>query len=175
MVRCDTDRMQQVFWNLLTNSVKFTPRGGQVTVRVEQGDHLARVSVTDTGTGIEPEALPHVFQRFWQGRKREQPSDGRPRAGTCAGAALRRAARRHDLGRQRRPRAGRHLHGHTATSEIVKFRRQWAPTGASPPRFGRFMSSTSGIITRKTTPSSRKIVTNDTIDACRMSIPWRTT
>jgi PAS domain S-box-containing protein len=67
MVRCDADRIQQVFWNLLTNAVKFTPRGGDVSVEVSSSDRFARVTVTDTGIGIKPEALPHVFQRFWQG------------------------------------------------------------------------------------------------------------
>jgi len=66
MVRCDKDRMQQVFWNVLANAVKFTPRGGRVTVRVT-ANGVALASVTDTGVGIKREALPHVFQRFWQG------------------------------------------------------------------------------------------------------------
>jgi len=67
IVRCDTDRIQQVFWNLLANAVKFTPRGGHVTVRLSADEGIAKASVTDTGIGIRPEALPHVFQRFWQG------------------------------------------------------------------------------------------------------------
>src|SRR3954465_3965242 len=67
IVRCDTDRIQQVFWNLLANAVKFTPRGGHVTVRLSTEEGIARASVTDTGVGIRQEALPHVFQRFWQG------------------------------------------------------------------------------------------------------------
>jgi signal transduction histidine kinase len=67
VVRCDTDRIQQVFWNLLANAVKFTPRGGHVTVRLAAVDGYAQTSVTDTGIGIREEALPHVFQRFWQG------------------------------------------------------------------------------------------------------------
>jgi len=58
--------MQQVFWNLLANAVKFTPRGGRVAVRLATDDQVARASVADTGIGIQPEALPHVFQRFWQ-------------------------------------------------------------------------------------------------------------
>ena len=66
-VRCDSDRMQQVLWNLLTNAVKFTPRGGHVSVDVGSSDRSAIVTVKDTGIGIKPEALPHVFQRFWQG------------------------------------------------------------------------------------------------------------
>ncbi|HYH84398.1 MAG TPA: ATP-binding protein [Pyrinomonadaceae bacterium] len=61
-------RLQQVVWNLLLNAVKFTPIGGEVRVRVERGtDGHARLSVTDTGKGIAPEFLPHVFDRFRQG------------------------------------------------------------------------------------------------------------
>ncbi len=67
MVRCDKDRMQQVFWNVLANAVKFTPRGGHVTVRVTGGNGVAQASFADTGVGIKREALPHVFERFWQG------------------------------------------------------------------------------------------------------------
>jgi signal transduction histidine kinase len=67
MINCDPDRMQQVFWNLLSNAIKFTPRGGVVHVRLEQEGTTVQVVVTDTGIGIKREALPHVFQRFWQG------------------------------------------------------------------------------------------------------------
>jgi PAS domain S-box-containing protein len=67
MIRCDVDRMQQVIWNLLANGVKFTPRGGRVTVTLDTTGNAARITVSDTGTGIRPEALTHVFQRFWQG------------------------------------------------------------------------------------------------------------
>jgi PAS domain S-box-containing protein len=67
MVRCDADRLQQVLWNLLTNAVKFTPRDGRVSVEVDRTDRFATVTVKDSGIGIKPEALPHVFQRFWQG------------------------------------------------------------------------------------------------------------
>jgi PAS domain S-box-containing protein len=66
-VMCDTDRMQQVFWNLLSNAVKFTPRGGSVDVDVSNNREHAEVVVRDTGIGIRPDALPLVFQRFWQG------------------------------------------------------------------------------------------------------------
>jgi PAS domain S-box-containing protein len=62
----DPDRLQQVAWNLLSNAVKFTPRGGRVEVRLRhQGDDL-RLEVADTGEGISPEFLPHVFERFRQ-------------------------------------------------------------------------------------------------------------
>jgi len=67
LVRCDTDRMQQVFWNLIANAVKFTPRGGQVSVTIDAIDETGRVTISDSGIGITRDALPHVFQRFWQG------------------------------------------------------------------------------------------------------------
>jgi PAS domain S-box-containing protein len=59
-------RLQQVFWNLLTNAVKFTPRGGRVQVLLERVNSHLELSVTDTGDGIAPEFLPHVFERFRQ-------------------------------------------------------------------------------------------------------------
>jgi signal transduction histidine kinase len=66
-VRCDPDRMQQVFWNLLSNAVKFTPRGGYVDVRAASHRGNAIVTVTDSGIGIVAASLPYIFQRFWQG------------------------------------------------------------------------------------------------------------
>jgi signal transduction histidine kinase len=66
MASCDTDRMQQVFWNLLSNGVKFTPRGGVVHATLGlQGDTIV-ITVVDTGIGIRAESLPFLFQRFWQ-------------------------------------------------------------------------------------------------------------
>lgn len=62
----DPKRLQQVFWNLLSNAVKFTPDGGRIDVRLEHVDSLARVTVSDTGKGIDPEFLPFVFDRFSQ-------------------------------------------------------------------------------------------------------------
>ncbi len=62
----DAARLQQVVWNLLTNAVKFTPNGGQVTVELRQLDHLAQIRVIDTGKGISPQFLPHVFEYFLQ-------------------------------------------------------------------------------------------------------------
>ena len=59
-------RLQQVVWNLLSNAVKFTPRGGRVRVRAWREGEEARVEVSDTGVGIAPEFLPHVFDRFRQ-------------------------------------------------------------------------------------------------------------
>jgi signal transduction histidine kinase len=59
-------RLQQVVWNLLSNAVKFTQRGGSVRVRAWREGSEARVEVADTGVGIAPEFLPHVFDRFRQ-------------------------------------------------------------------------------------------------------------
>jgi PAS domain S-box-containing protein len=62
----DTTRLQQVVWNLLGNAVKFTPDGGQVYIRLERIGSYAQLQVTDTGKGISPEFLPHVFEYFRQ-------------------------------------------------------------------------------------------------------------
>ena len=62
----DSVRVQQIAWNLLSNAVKFTPQGGSVTVRVSRDGDQARLSVEDTGQGIEPGFLPHVFDLFRQ-------------------------------------------------------------------------------------------------------------
>lgn len=66
VVSGDFARLQQVLWNLLTNAIKFTPRDGRVQLILEQTGSSVTVNVTDTGDGIEPEFLPHVFERFRQ-------------------------------------------------------------------------------------------------------------
>jgi PAS domain S-box-containing protein len=63
----DPDRLQQVVSNLITNSVKFTPAGGHVRVRLERRARTVRIVVEDDGCGIPPEFLPHVFDAFRQG------------------------------------------------------------------------------------------------------------
>lgn len=65
-VLADSNRLQQVFWNLLSNGVKFTPAGGKVTIQLLHSDANAQVEVTDTGPGISVEFLPFVFDRFRQ-------------------------------------------------------------------------------------------------------------
>jgi PAS domain S-box-containing protein len=62
----DPNRLQQIVWNLLANAVKFTPKGGQVDVVVERINSHMEIKVTDTGAGIGPHFLPHVFERFRQ-------------------------------------------------------------------------------------------------------------
>lgn len=65
-VFADPRRLEQVFSNLLSNAVKFTPPGGRISVDVKAADGTARVRVLDTGGGIDPAFLPHVFERFRQ-------------------------------------------------------------------------------------------------------------
>ena len=65
-ISADSARLQQIMWNLLSNAVKFTPHGGKISVRLEQEGSDARVTIRDTGQGIDPEFLPRVFDRFRQ-------------------------------------------------------------------------------------------------------------
>lgn len=65
-VNGDFNRLQQIVWNLITNAVKFTSAEGQVELRCQRVDACVEVSVTDSGEGIEPEFLPHLFERFSQ-------------------------------------------------------------------------------------------------------------
>jgi PAS domain S-box-containing protein len=62
----DPARLQQVVWNLVSNAVKFTGRGGRIVLRLERPDSHAQISISDTGEGIKPEFLPFVFDRFRQ-------------------------------------------------------------------------------------------------------------
>ncbi|MGE5777223.1 MAG: sensor histidine kinase, partial [Chloroflexota bacterium] len=62
----DGDRLAQVFTNLVDNALKFTPAGGQITLSAANAGAEMETSVTDTGKGIPPEALPHLFDRFYQ-------------------------------------------------------------------------------------------------------------
>ena len=62
----DASRLQQVVWNLLSNAIKFTPDGGRAMVRLAQSENRAKITVSDTGKGIDPSFLPHVFERFHQ-------------------------------------------------------------------------------------------------------------
>jgi two-component system CheB/CheR fusion protein len=80
----DPVRIEQVVWNLLSNAVKFTPRGGRIDVRLACEQNVARLEVSDTGRGITPEALPHVFEMFKQG----EPGTTRRHGGLGIGLAL---------------------------------------------------------------------------------------
>lgn len=66
IVNGDANRLQQIVWNLLANAVKFTPEGGSIEVSLTKQKGWAKLAVADTGPGIKPEFLPHVFERFTQ-------------------------------------------------------------------------------------------------------------
>jgi signal transduction histidine kinase len=68
VVMGDPDRLQQIFANLLSNAVKFTPDAGNITIKMNQADSYAQVSIKDTGIGIGADFLPQVFDRYKQGR-----------------------------------------------------------------------------------------------------------
>jgi len=65
-VMADPDRIAQLFSNLIGNAIKYTPPGGRITVEIDVRDGEARFSILDSGIGIAPEHLPHLFDRFWQ-------------------------------------------------------------------------------------------------------------
>jgi signal transduction histidine kinase len=66
LVRCDRDRVLQVFSNLVGNAIKFTPEGGHIVLAASQSADAVRFSVRDTGPGISPEHLPRLFHRYFQ-------------------------------------------------------------------------------------------------------------
>jgi PAS domain S-box-containing protein len=66
LIMGDSNRLQQVIWNLVSNSVKFTPSGGQIQVRLQRLESQVRMTVQDNGIGISPEFLPHLFEGFRQ-------------------------------------------------------------------------------------------------------------
>jgi len=84
LVSGDPDRLRQVLWNLCSNAVKFSERGGRVEVRLERVNSHVEVTVTDTGIGIEPAFLPHLFERFSQA----DAGAGRVHSGLGLGLAI---------------------------------------------------------------------------------------
>ncbi|AKJ27711.1 chemotaxis protein CheB [Caldimonas brevitalea] len=76
VLHADPVRVEQVVWNLASNAIKFTPRGGTVTLRLETEEGQAKLEVTDTGKGIEAEFLPKVFDMFQQAESRSIRREG---------------------------------------------------------------------------------------------------
>jgi signal transduction histidine kinase len=76
MLAADRDRLQQVIWNVLSNAIKFTPKGGEVRIEVTATAQDVHITVADTGSGIEPEFLPRVFDRFTQADASQARSHG---------------------------------------------------------------------------------------------------
>jgi len=81
-VLADATRLQQVLWNLLTNAIKFTDRGGRVWLAGSRDGEMVKLMVRDTGKGIPPELMPHIFERFRQG------DIGREQGGLGLGLAI---------------------------------------------------------------------------------------
>ena len=87
----DRDKLETILNNLLSNALKFTPPGGHCTLRVEDHDLVMRLLVQDTGSGIHPDDLPHIFKRFYQSPVRPafmSPSADHLNGGTGIGLAL---------------------------------------------------------------------------------------
>jgi signal transduction histidine kinase/CheY-like chemotaxis protein len=80
----DPNRLQQIVWNLLINAVKFTPKGGQIQLRLQRVNSHVEIVVSDTGQGIAPSVLPVIFERFRQA----DSSSTRPHTGLGLGLAL---------------------------------------------------------------------------------------
>ncbi len=84
VVSGDPDRLQQIVWNLLSNAIRFTPPGGRIDVWLDEHQGQEQIRVVDTGSGIKPEFLPHVFERFRQA----DASSSRVHSGLGIGLAL---------------------------------------------------------------------------------------
>lgn len=72
----DADRLRQLLLNLVENAIKYTPPGGQVTLSLDREPGWVRISVADTGIGIAPEDLPHIFERFYRADKARSRAQG---------------------------------------------------------------------------------------------------
>lgn len=72
----DAGRLQQVFSNLISNAIKFTPEGGRVKISIETGTDAVKIHITDTGRGISPDALPSIFRQFSQGDLEQDKNKG---------------------------------------------------------------------------------------------------
>ena len=155
----DPNRLQQVFWNLLSNAVKFTPRGGRVRVAVSQSDTQAEVTVSDTGEGIRPEFLPHVFDRFRQ----EDASTTRRHGGLGLGLAIVKQLVELHGGTVRAESAG---HGHGASFVIsLPLTAPHPPQDPEPPRQERLVPATRPALQRPVLRGVKVLVVDDEPDA----------
>ena len=128
----DPDRLTQAILNLVDNAIKFTPSGGRVAVEVStvaaDAGAWAEVSVTDTGPGIDPVDLPHVFERFYRGEKSRSRATGGAGIGL---AVVREVARAHggEVGVERAPDCGATFRFRLPLAEAGSYN---GPTTGSP-------------------------------------------
>jgi signal transduction histidine kinase len=87
-VQADAQRTEQVLVNLVANALRFTPEGGIVTIEAEARPQAVEVRVSDTGIGIPPEDLPHIFERSYRGDRARTLPPPRDRLGSCSGLGL---------------------------------------------------------------------------------------
>ncbi|UOD33544.1 PAS domain S-box protein [Massilia violaceinigra] len=129
MIAGDPARLQQVIWNLLSNAIKFTPRDGMVRIELRAADGHVDISVHDTGVGIKPEFMAHVFERFRQG----DASTTRKHGGLGLGLSIVKHLIEQHGGTVRADSAGEEC-GATFTIELPAANRQSpaARTGRSP-------------------------------------------
>ena len=127
LVRADSARMQQVLWNVMRNAVKFTPKGGSVRVASSSGRLEFELRVTDTGIGIDPAALPHIFDAFEQADREVTRRFG----GLGLGLAIARGLVTQHQGELAAESDGRNR-GATFTLRLPLAREALVPAGADP-------------------------------------------
>jgi two-component system sensor histidine kinase BaeS len=87
-IEVDTDRMAQVFANLISNALRYTPAGGQIRLRARRQDGRVLLQVQDSGSGISPEDIPHIFDRFYRGEGARQGESGESGLGLAIAKSL---------------------------------------------------------------------------------------
>lgn len=87
-IKVDVERMVQVLGNLMSNALRYTPQGGQITLSADRFGNQVRITVADTGSGIQPEELPYVFDRSFRGDKARQHQNGETGLGLSIAKSL---------------------------------------------------------------------------------------
>ncbi len=157
----DPDRLQQVAWNLISNAIKFTAKGGRVLIRLERVEANVEVTITDTGQGITPEFLPHVFDRFRQA----DATTTRAFGGLGLGLAIVRELVELHGGTVRAESEGKDL-GSTFTVSLPMMARRNAvsdPENAQPPEFKPLEAECPSEL-----DGLRVLIVDDEVDACEL-------